>query len=285
MSNTENTRKNKALSPWAVRVIFIIMAIGIVRIYVYLKGNPLTGMGLNKKADRYLHENYPEIAGQVYRSRDAYFVKVFDFRPQSMKEDSEADGRWYIYYSSENDPFMHFNLCYSRNGELIYDGCKENYLKGGTIYEYYSDEYRSFIVDIHNEIYNNGMPKSGISVSSVVGGTSAEAYFADVHNAAHYSEYLGPVLDVKKEYTMEELASEYGHIDFNYDVSAEERTIENLYARRIEMRNIIDEYNIPAKTFTVSFRLFEGAYNMPVSALYSDNLMEQLEEYYVNIYK
>ena len=280
-----NNVARKPMSPLLFRLCMTAMAVLICVSFLYIKGNPFTKNKIDKIADSYVQQTYPEIWKKCNRETDAYFINdILLFDPETEKY-SLDDGKWYVYYSSEEDSFLRFNLCFSRKGELVYDGCKEYYLLGGTIYEKLSDEYRSYVLGIHQDIYNNGMPKSGISLASLLNGTNAEAHFVNVHHRGHDSEYTGPELDITKKYPMEELAAEYGHIDFNYEVEAEDRTMETLCELRTEMRDIIDNYNIPVKTVTVSFRLFDGAYNMPAEALYNDNLMETLEDYYINIYE
>ncbi len=288
MSNTENTRKDKTLSPWAVRIIFIIIAIGIVRIYVYLKGNPLTGMGLNKKADRYLNENYPEIAGQFTRITDAYFVKdkisVWDSENQKY---SVVNGTWNIYYAQELDITRHFYFVYDRSGNLVYDSCSERYLKGGMIYNRLSNKYDSYIDKIFNEVYNNGMSQYYYNPDDMFENSFASGLFENDQTtkqalgmwpaSGHTEQYTGPVLDLNKEYTMEELAAEYGVLLFNYK---DEQTRENLYNRCLEVREIIEKHDIPFNKVCVTLDRDNGLYNISREELFSDNLMEFIENNY-----
>lgn len=288
MSNTENTRKNKTLSPWAVRVIFIIMAIGIVRIYVYLKGNPLTGMGLNKKADRYLNENYPEIAGEFIRTTDAYFVKdKISVWNSEKQEYSVVNGVWNVYYSKNSVPDAYIYFVYDRSGNLVYDSCKEKYLKGGMIYSKLADEYNYYIQNIFSEVYNNGLGQYSFNPDKLLENSFASGVFENDRTtkqslgmwppSGHTEQYTGPVLDLNKEYTMEELAAEYGIRLFNYK---DEQTSENLYTRCLEVRDIIEKYDIPFSKICITLDRDNGLYNISREQLFSDDLMAFIEDNY-----
>ena len=284
---TENsTLKNKPLSSWVLRTFFAVMTIGIVFAFVYFKGNPLIGMKLDKETDRYLQENYPEVWQEIERTTDAYFIKNFNFLPDSVMNYKNndykslyTDGGWWIYYSNKETPYMRFTMVYNRDGNLVYDGCKDRYLTGGAIYTHFSDIYRNYIVDIYDEVYNNGLPKSGITLSAVLGDDSAEAWFIDSPNKMDCEDYIGPVLDIAQEYTMEELAEQYGEIVFTY--RNDEKTIDQLYKRRLEVAAVLKEYDVPYKKVRITFGVFEGVYDLTEELLYSDDLKPYIEENYM----
>lgn len=288
MSNTETTRKNKTLSPLAVRVIFIIMAIGIIRVYLQLKGNPLTGMKLNKEADRYIQENYPQLSGQFIRTTDAYFIKdKISVWNSDKQEYSVADGTWNIYYSKSSTPDAYIYFVYDRDGNLIYDSCKEKYLKGGMIYKKLSEEYNYYVEKIFNEVYNNSLPKVSFSYAAILEGSFASGWFENnqtIKQAAgmwpasgHTEQYTGPILDINQVYTMEEMADEYGIVLFNYN---DEQNAENLYTRCLEVRDIITEYNIPLNKICITLDRDNGLYNIGREQLFSEDLMQYIKDNY-----
>ncbi|MBQ8604835.1 MAG: hypothetical protein IJ410_08360 [Oscillospiraceae bacterium] len=288
MGNTVNKTEQKVLSPWIIKAVFAVMAIAIVGCYVYFKGNPLTGMSLNKKADRYLQENYPEIAGQFIRTTDAYFVKdkisVWDSEKQ---EYSVVNGTWNIYYSKNSLPDAYIYFVYDRSGNLVYDSCNERYLKGGMIYSRLSDEYNYYIENIFSEAYNNGLGQYAFNPDNLFENSYSSGWFENEMTtkqalgmwpaSGHTEQYTGPVLDINKEYTMEELAAEYGVLLFNYK---DEQTLENLYTRCMEVREIVKEYNIPFNKICITLNRDNGLYNISREELFSDNLMEFIENNY-----
>ena len=93
----------------------------------------------------------------------------------------------------------------------------------------------------------------------------------------HTEQYTGPVLDLNKEYTMEELAAEYGIRLFNYK---DEQTSENLYTRCLEVREIIEKYDIPFSKICITLDRDNGLYNISREQLFSDDLMAFIEDNY-----
>jgi len=270
------TESRNTISPMVYKLTMMALVVFIVVVYVFFKGNPLDAMKLNKQTDRYLKEKYPEIREQVYRSTDAYFIKNAGHDNNLLK-----DGAWYVYYSNDEDSFMHFNFVYSPDCEMIYDGCGDLYMNGGTIYRHFSDQYRNYIVEIHQDVYNNGMPKSGITISSVTGGDYAEAWFENGQHLTHSEKYEGPVLDINKKYTMEELANEYGVIHFRYN--DDEKTPGQLYKRRLEVVTIVKEYNIPFNKAQIELGFFEGVFGLTKEELFSEDLKTIIEDNYTTL--
>lgn len=198
------------------------------------------------------------------------------------EDTSFLDGIWFVYYSDPNDEFLRFYLCYNRKGDLIFDSYEEYYLKGATIYEYYSNMYREYFVNIHDEIYDSSKCVTWTSATSIFSYTHGEAYFKD-YSPIGNEPYNGPILDINKEYTMEDLANEYGCLQFIYKVDDEDKTAKDIYEKRLEIRNIIDEYNIPFKEINIAHDFSSCIFGLTREDLYSDSLEQIINDNYENL--
>ena len=78
--------KNILLKLLPVAVAASLLLAGIL--YTDMNGNPFDAAKINKMADAYMQEKYPDIWQNVYRSADAYFVKsdisYFEFKDYPM---------------------------------------------------------------------------------------------------------------------------------------------------------------------------------------------------------
>ncbi len=249
-------------------ILLILFGAGIIFAMVMSQGNPLTKIKLKKESYRYISANYPDIAPKVTLQKNGvYYI-------------STQDGyQWFVYYENPDDIYMYFCMIYNKDKELIFDGCAENYLKGGTISERLSTEYEGMIGKIHTEEYFNGMPYGSISLSSLMSKPHMDAYLESAPPAPNEG-YSGPVFDVTKEYTVDELAKDYGKIAFYYP--EDEKTNRQLYQRRLEVRNIAEKYNMPFKTITIAFTMLNGAYDLTYEDLFSDNLEQIIREKHID---
>ena len=115
--------------------------------------NPVTANKVEKQGKAYLEANYPGVYEQVKtpNSGDAYQMQ---------------DGNWSIHYfarEKNNDMFskqlFSFNLVFDEDLNIVVDGYKDYYLKGGSTY---SDHSEKFYRNIHKLIYpsysNNPLP-------------------------------------------------------------------------------------------------------------------------------
>ncbi len=280
-------KQQQTMSPMAFRLCMLALAAFIAVMYVYIKGNPITKFKIDKHAETYLAENYPEIARQVQTSQGAYYT---DFGHTIVSTDGvehNPDKGWGIYFYNPDNYLMNFAMRYDKKGNLLFDGCKEYYMKGGSILNALSGEYREFIVGAKNDEYYNGMGAVGISPAGLIREIGAEAWFdgrEDPNGVLTKMEYTGPVLDINKEYTMEELANQYGVINFTFRED-DDGDIDSLYNRCIEVRNFTEKYNLPFATVNVGTRLFDGTSGLTKEELYSDNLKEIIEDKYSTIWK
>lgn len=65
--------KNILLKLLPVAVAVSLLLAGIL--YIDMNGNPFDAVKINKMADAYMQEQYPDIWQNVYKSQKAYFVK------------------------------------------------------------------------------------------------------------------------------------------------------------------------------------------------------------------
>ncbi len=289
--------KNILLKLLPVAVAVSLLLAGIL--YIDMNGNPFNAAKINKMADAYMQEKYPDIWQNVYRSQKAYFVKsdisYFDSETQQYVP---VDGTWQVYYTVNDNHFDYMYLAYDRDCNLIYDSCSDRYLKGAMIYQKLEQKYESYIKDIFNKEYHNGIPNHSISPQTLNEKSHADAVF--MYHSSHISHiepYTGPVLDITREYTMEELAADYGEIYFRFmddiyympgdgtspDTSKYNDVVDNLYSRCLETRDIVEKYNIPFNNISISHGMFEGIFKIDRRQLFSDDLYQFIYDNYTVI--
>ncbi len=288
--------KNKSIGLKILSFIIVIAFIAAGYLYIDFNGNPLDAIKLNKQSDSYMQENYPDIWQNVHRSQNAYFVKAdINYWDDNTQQYIPVDGTWQVYYEDNNDHFSYMYLVYDRDCNLIYDSCSDRYLKGATIYAKLEQEYENYIKNIFNEEYRNGVPMHSISAETLASESQAEAVFM-YHNThiSHIEPYARPVLDINKEYSMEELAKDYGNVYFrfndgitynmNQDAEAVKKSytiaVDNLYKRCLEVRDIVKKYNIPFKDISITHGFFEGIFNISYGQLFSDDLYQFIYDNY-----
>ncbi len=291
MNEVKNRKTN-------VTILFMFAAMIVVFAlwYVYEKGNPLDANKLNKESDLYLQQTYPDLRDDFERTTDAYFVRAdISYLDKTTQTYIPIDGSWQVYYSRKGKPETYIYFVYDRDKNMIYDSCGDRYLKGGLIYERLEQEYSSYIKNIFNEEYNNGIPRNSISLDTIINESHADAVF--MYHSSHISHiepYTGPVLDITQEYTMEELAKEYGQVYFrfndgisynmNQDAEAVKESyktaVDNLYNRCNEVKEIVKEYDIPFKDISITHGFFEGLFNITYEQLFSDDLYQFIYDNY-----
>lgn len=185
-------------------------------------------------------------------------------------------------FSNPEDDMMHFQLMYDRNGNLIYDGYTDHYLKGGTIYMHLSSEYSTQVRKLFNDTFRNDSGATGVTISSIINSTSAAAYFEN-DSTGGWENYAGPVLDIEKEYTVQDLAAEYGCIEFHF-AEDKEQTKENLYQRLLQSKELLAENEIPFSKFSITYKIGNGVYGITAQELFEGDLKQIVEERYVNYF-
>ena len=285
MKEVKNNKSN-------IIIVFLIavMLVVFAFFYIYEKGNPLDANKLNKESDLYLQQTYPDLQDEFKRTTDAYFIRAdISYFDKASQTYIPTDGSWQVYYTKTNQPDTYIYFVYDKDKNMIYDSCSDRYLKGAMIYEKLEQEYSNFIKNIFTEEYNNGIPKHSTSLETVMNESHADADFMYHNNhISHIEPYSGPVLDITQEYTMEELANEYGQVYFRFNdgisynmnqdaeaVKESYRTVvDNLYNRCLEVKEIVTEYKIPFKNISITHGLFEGVFNITYEQLFSDNLYQ-----------
>ena len=297
--------KNKSIG---LKILPVIIAVAVIicgYLYVDMNGNPLDASKIDKLADSYMQENYPDIWQNVYKSANAYFVKSdISYWDEESQQNIIIDGSWQVYYTDNNDEWSYMYLVYDRDCNLIYDGVADRYLKGAMIVEKLEQEYDTLIKNVFDEIYNNGMPTHTTSETSLLEQSGAQSWFKSEesirnewgqgYGTSHISPYTGPVLDINKEYTMEELASEYGVVHFRFndgvyyhpgdgtspDDEDYKLVINNLYIHCAEIRTRVLYDDIPFKEICVTHGLYEGVYFMSREQLLNIYLWQYIYDNY-----
>ena len=207
--------KNKLYKILPAILLIAIVVVG-AGMYVRFNGNPFIKVSLNKEAKNYVRQNYPEIADKVQLSPQGVYVGHYNDTPVFL-----------AYFSNPDDKLMYFHLMYDKDGNFVYDGYSDHYMKGGTVYYYHSATYGGIVSELFNDYFCDGRGTASVSLDTVLNSNSGHGTFLD-SDTDMYEGYKGPVLDVANEYDTMELAAEYGRISF-YFTEDEEHTKENLY--------------------------------------------------------
>ena len=172
--------------------------------------NPMTANKVEKRGKEYLEANYPGVYEQVKtpNSGDAYETE---------------DGLWSIHYFSReknNDMFskilFSFNLVFDEDLNIVSDGYKDYYLKGGSVYSDHSSQFYTRIHKLVSPAYGSEqLPMEGAFVEKLY-----DYYFEDIkfYEAGDGHNYTGDYLDPTKEYDNNELAAKYGRVNLKFSV-------------------------------------------------------------------
>lgn len=271
-------------------------------LYVYANGSPLKASKINKQADIYLQQTYPEIRGEFYREDSASYLKeemsIWDEEQQQYRI---IDDCWVVYYSNSTS-LVYF--VYDKDFNLLYDSCGDRYLSGGNIYQGLSEQYSICVMQIFDKEYTSDdspyslSDKTPYSKSYGCGVFENSLYdpaFPAVENSALTQYYQGPVLDISKEYTVEELASQYGILHFNFNDGIQywpgdgtspddtdfNNAVDNLYKRCLEIRDIVERNDLSFNRITVTQGTGEGLFMIDCNQLFNENLYEYICSNYV----
>lgn len=289
----------------------IVMLIMLCGLYIYQNGNPLIARKLEKQSDVYLQQTYPQIRDKFYKKEGPFYLKVakgenYCIWDEERKQYQFFDSCWVVYYFEKDtqDLYNYIYFVYDKDLNLIYDSCGDRHLTGGNIYQRISEEYNVHIMQIFDKEYNSEDGIYSLSGDKEYSKNYARGLFENsfydsiypaVENSALTQYYKGPVLDINKEYTMEELASEYGKIYFNFDdginympgngtspdSSQYQKVVDNLYKRCLEVRAIIEKYDIHFKKITITHQGNEGLINIDYEQLFTEDLYQFIYDNYV----
>ncbi len=243
MNKTIDKKKLTSLGIIFFAVALIVCVIGY---------NPYMKMRAKSKADNYMSENYPVIYRQVKLSGSMSKTSYWNRDKKKF-----ADG-WLLSYKNTSDNFMYFDMIFDKKGNIVFDGCGEKYLKGGTIYDYYEKEYQKLILSImEKELGITEMETDDIRPENRDGSIRFIAGFdppigQNLRNPDSY-EYYGPVLDLNKKYSTRELGLEYGkiYIAFTEDKGGYEKGAEEAFKRYLQIKEIVEKYQIPFEIIRV----------------------------------
>lgn len=284
----------------------IITVIILCALYICRNGNPFTANKIKKLTDIYMQQTYPQITDDFGKADGPYYLdgnySVWD---KETEQYQLIDGCWVVYYSNgAKQLYNYVHFVYDKNLNMIYDSCGDRYLTGGNIYHRLSEEYNVHIMQIFDKEYNSENSPYSLLNNDVYSKNYARGLFENsvndsafpaVENSALTQYYRGPVLDINKEYPMEELAKEYGQLQFNFDDgitywpgdgtspdnSDFQAAVDNLYKRCVEVREIIKKHNIPFKKITITHQGNEGLINIDYEQLFTEDLHQFIYDNYV----
>ena len=182
----------------------IIMAFSSVQ-------NPVTTSKVEKRGKAYLDANYPGLYEQV-KTRN------------SGTANQMQDGNWSIHYFQREDNSnrfsgytnLSFNIVFDNELNIIVDGYKDYYLKGGTVYNNHSSRFYYNVRDILYPSYDNKpIPLDGDFVEKLYDYDLEDTRF---YEAGDYTSYTGDYFDPDMEYDQREMEAKYGRIDIKMAV-------------------------------------------------------------------
>lgn len=301
--------KNRSGKYKIMMTIFRIIAVVILyALYVNENGNPLIAKKLEKQTDVYIQQTYPQLRDKFYKKEGPFYLKAekgenYCIWDEERKQYQFFDSCWVAYYYEKDvqSLYNYIYFVYDSELKLIYDSCGDRYIKGGNIYQRLSEEYNVYIMQIFDKEYNSEGSKYSLSGDKKYSKSYARGLFENsfydsiypaVENSALTQYYKGPVLDINK---VEDLAAEYGKLHFNFDdginymssdgtssdSSQYQKVVENLYKRCLEVRAIIEKYDIHFKKITITHQGNEGLINIDYEQLFTEDLYQFIYDNYV----
>ena len=171
--------------------------------------NPLTADKVEKRGKAYLEQNYPGIYERVQT-------------PNSGTANKNQDGNWSVHYFEREEPNnmfsattdLSFSLVFDEDLNVITDGYKEYYLKGGSVYSRYRTQFYRDFYDIIREKY-------GEKELLIKGKYSDKINDYDFENVSFIEsgdgyKYTGDYLDPNAEHDTKELYSKYGYLNLRF---------------------------------------------------------------------
>lgn len=256
---------NKRLIHILVAIPFILV---IMFLLMFLYGNPISRYKVKIKCENYLQENYPEL-------NNIELEHSYSYSSNTIGTISLENMEHIFNFYCNDKPLLYFNIKYNYHGDLIYDGYKNSYLKGETVYNYYSDKYSSYFSEIYKSKHKDDTNTFGLTTKSMFEGNNSSASFISIYED---SVYNGPKLDMNKEYDMLELADEYGILFFKF-ANEEENSVEDLYQKRCIVKENLSEFDIPFKYITITYDFIEsgkleGVYEMTKEQFLADDMKD-----------
>lgn len=210
---------NKFIKILAGVVAFTLIG-GILWVANSLVGNPISKMIAKNTAKQYIEANYSHMELEV--SDVSYSFK---------------DGRYHAYVTSPISIDTYFSIDISQNGKVRYDSYEGNVVKRWNTYERIDKVYRSMVEGVFGSVdfpYKSDIDFGELKIKEVV---QDKDYFGPIYGIDIES------LELDKDYNIEELGKEAGHIIFyteDQDVSVK-RVAEIL----LDIKNIFDKEGVP----------------------------------------
>ena len=269
--------ENNKKSDLSFKIIMSMFLIAVVYVIYLFTGNPIKRVTLQKQTDEFIKTNYPDIYDEVTENVNSGTIRYMShFSNNNL---ALTDGIWNVFYFSSEDSYLHFTITYDKKGDMIYNGYEQGYLKGETVYDSNSSNYREFMYTFLNE---NDKLADFKDLYSSFGGT--EAYFEELGNE-FFEEYNGPYFDPTKEHKMEDLANEYGIIQIGFKYT-KENSAEDFCEKRNIIKKSLTEENVPFAKITILYPLekeilnFDGIYRMSKEEFLNNDIEKLVEENY-----
>ena len=172
-------------------------------------GNRISASKIEERGKVYLEENYPGVYEQVktQNSGTAY---------------QQQDGTWSLYYFGREKPDdmfspqtnLSFNLIIDNELNVIADGYRDYYLKGGSVYSEYSYGFYRDIYGVLGSPYKNQPIQINGKYLERLERYDFEG--TGFYDAGDTTVYTGDYLDPEKEYDANELYTKYGCADLKF---------------------------------------------------------------------
>lgn len=117
----------------------------------------------------------------------------------------------YSYYFTQPEKgWGGFTISADTDGNVVYDGYKQWYLTGGMTFEHYDEQYRNLAYDIEKALYTDAIEND---IATSFDKIDVKYYLTSKQtNNGYGSQMVYPNLDPECNYSLDELAKEYGNV-------------------------------------------------------------------------
>ncbi len=238
LEKLKSKSKNFSVDNYGLLIVVLCAAIFMGRTIWTFGGvhNPITAKKVEKRGREYLDTNYPGVYEQVKTQN-------------SGTANQNQDGNWGIYYfqrEKNNDMFskntnLSFTLVFDDELNIVSDGYRDVYLKGGTVYSNCSSQFYRNVRDLlYPDYSNNPIPLDGTFIEKLYDYDLENTHF---YEAGDYTNYTGDYFDPAVEYDQREMEAKYGRIDIK--MAIEDGTYDDYVQAVKSVVKKLDENNQP----------------------------------------
>ncbi len=247
-------------------VVACILILGLLYIANGFLGNPVSKFIVNKKANEYINNTYPDLS----LNKEIFY--------------SFKDSNYYVTLSSEESKDLVFVLSYSMSGKLNYDTYESNITNGYNVMERITGDYREEAEALFETLEENPLFARGEYFH-------ASAYLItkeDIENRLEeFSDTGGGIdgkgLELDKEYDTKVMGKQAGVIDISLNLSSGNTDYESGAEAVKEIKKAFDEAGIGF--YYISFGVYneEGNYAyrvdyFPYEEIDKSDLAKKLKE-------